>query len=115
MVKVGAEPALRLVATTSRSFVWSRENAKNERSIPTFTRDTMTAAHFDIPERSIGVRMFAALISALRWAILLALLVLFAPYALDYFDNARTHPAAKYVYEGRDYLLRTAGPQIRAH
>jgi class 3 adenylate cyclase len=75
----------------------------------------MTAAHFDIPERSIGVAIFAALISALRWAILIALLVLFAPYALDYFDNARTHPAAKYVYDGRDYLLRTAGPEIRAY
>jgi class 3 adenylate cyclase len=75
----------------------------------------MAAAQFDIPDRSFGVVIFSAIISAVRWVILLLILVLFAPYALDFFDNARSHPAAKYVYEGRDYLLQMAGPQIRAY
>jgi class 3 adenylate cyclase len=75
----------------------------------------MTATQFEVPTRSILVILFSAVISAARWAILLAILVLFAPYLLDFFDNARTHPAAKYIYDGRDYLLRTAGPEIRAY
>jgi class 3 adenylate cyclase len=75
----------------------------------------MTVAQFDIPDRSFGVALFSAIISAARWAILLAILVLFAPYLLDYFDNARTNAGTKYLYEGRDYLLRTAGPEIRTY
>jgi class 3 adenylate cyclase len=73
---------------------------------------TMTS-NFEIPDRSVPVAMFSALISLIRWALLLVILLILAPTVLDYFDNARTHPAAKYVYEGRDYILRTAGPQIR--
>src|SRR5436853_557189 len=75
----------------------------------------MTAAQFDIPDQSIAVATFSAIISALRWAILIAILALFVPYLLDYFDNARSNAGARYVYEGRDYLLRTAGPQIRTY
>jgi class 3 adenylate cyclase len=75
----------------------------------------MAATQFDIPDRSYGMVLFSSIISAARWVILLLILVLFAPYALDYFDNARSHPAAKYVYEGRDYLLQMTGPQIRAY
>jgi class 3 adenylate cyclase len=75
----------------------------------------MASAQFEIPPRSIGVTLFSAIISAARWAILVAILVLFAPTLLDYFDNARSHPAARYLYDGRDYLLRTAGPAIREY
>src|SRR5579871_55761 len=75
----------------------------------------MTAAHFEIPNRPILVAMFSALISLVRWAILVAALVLLAPNALDYFDNPKAYAGAKYIYEARDYMLRQVGPEIRAY
>jgi class 3 adenylate cyclase len=75
----------------------------------------MTTGQFEIPSRSIAVAFFSAITSMLRWAILLAILVLFAPYLFDYFDNARSNAGVKYLYDGRDYLLRTAGPEIRTY
>jgi class 3 adenylate cyclase len=75
----------------------------------------MSNAQFEIPQRSIGVTLLSAIISAMRWALLVAILVLFAPNLLDYFDNPRSYAGVKYLYDGRDYLLRTAGPEIRAY
>ncbi len=75
----------------------------------------MTTAQFEIPRRSIGAAIFSAIVSVMRWAILVALIILFAPTLLDYFDNAKSYAGTKYVYEGRDYLLRTAGAEIRAY
>ena len=75
----------------------------------------MVSAHFDVPDRSIGVAIFSRIISLLRWGILVAILILLSPNVLDLFDNARSNPGAKYVYDTRDYILKTVGPQIRAY
>ena len=75
----------------------------------------MVSTHFEIPDRSIGVAIFSGIISALRWTILIVILVLLSPNLLDYFDNARSNTGAKYIYDARDYLLRTAGPEIRSY
>ena len=83
--------------------------------VPQVASNLMAVSHFEIPERSIWVAIFSAIVSVLRWAILIAVIILFAPYALDYFDNAKANLGGRYVYEGRDYLLRTAGPEIRAY
>jgi class 3 adenylate cyclase len=96
-------------------FVRSHQDANSKRPIFTSARNAMTVAQLDIPERSAGVAIFSAMISILRWIILLVILVLLAPYLLDYFDNARTNAGAKYIYDGRDYLLRTAGSEIRTY
>jgi len=70
---------------------------------------------FETSDRSIGVVIFSSIMSALRWGILVAILLLLSPYLLDYFDNARTNAGAKYIYSARDEILRVAGPQIRSY
>jgi len=75
----------------------------------------MALAQFDIPDRSIFVRAFSALISLIRWAILVAFLILLAPLALDYFDNARTNVGARYVYDAHDYMVNKVGPEVRTY
>src|SRR5216683_927567 len=70
---------------------------------------------FEISDRPIGVVIFSSIISALRWVILVAVLLLLSPYLLDYFDNARTNAGAKYIYGARDEILRVAGPEIRSY
>lgn len=71
------------------------------------------AANFDAPARSIPVAIFSGIISLVRWCILFLILAILAPYILDYVDNARSYAAARYLYEAKDYISRTAGPEIR--
>lgn len=71
------------------------------------------AANFDTPARSIPVAIFSGIISLVRWCILFLILAILAPYILDYVDNARSYAAARYLYEAKDYISRTAGPKIR--
>jgi len=72
----------------------------------------MSAAGFQPPARSTSVSLFSALVSAFRWAILIVILILVAPYALAQFDNARRYAATEYAISARDHVVNAFSSRI---
>ena len=72
----------------------------------------MSAAGFQPPARSTSVSLFSALVSAFRWAILIVILILLAPYALAQFDNARRYAATEYAISARDAVVNAFSSRI---
>jgi class 3 adenylate cyclase len=69
--------------------------------------------YMDMPAKSAPVLVFGSLISLLRWAIFVAILVILLPYAFDHVDNARSFSVVRSVYVAKDYVTREVGPTIR--
>ena len=56
------------------------------------------------------------IIGALRWAIVLVMLLfLLGPLALDYLGAKRDNAAADFMYEGRTYVRTLAAPTINSY
>lgn len=72
----------------------------------------MSAAGFQPPARSAFVVFVSALVSAVRWAILVAILILLAPYALNQFDNSRRYEATNYAIATRDNLVNAFSARV---
>ena len=70
---------------------------------------------WQLPKRSLTMAVFSGIISILRLAILVAVLVVAAPTLLSYFDNPQRYIATQYVYRGHDYIMRTVGTEIRKY
>lgn len=75
----------------------------------------MSAVGFQPPVRSVPVRFFSALVTLFRYLILVALLVLLAPLALNQFENARRYEAVNYVFQAHDQLVDTLGGPLRKY
>jgi class 3 adenylate cyclase len=73
------------------------------------------SGNFALPRRPIPVVVMSALVSALRWTILAAILLLLAPYALVHVENARAYAVTGYALRQHEELLRLAGPSLQRH
>jgi class 3 adenylate cyclase len=70
---------------------------------------------FQVPTRTAPVAFLSALVSAFRWVIFIAILLLLAPLALSYVKDPQRYPVTNYVYQGHDYLMRTLGTPVRQY
>jgi class 3 adenylate cyclase len=70
-------------------------------------------SNFVLPPRPKWVVAFSGIISLLRWIILGLILLMLAPLGLAYFDNAKSHPIAHQINEGRARVLLLAGPYVQ--
>lgn len=69
--------------------------------------------YLDLPSRSAPVWIFGRIISLIRWAILLLMIVIILPYLLDYVDNARAYTGVRAIYTAKERVLHDVGPSIR--
>ena len=72
----------------------------------------MSTAGFQPPARSAAVSLFSAVISAIRWAILVLILVLLAPYALAQFDNAARYEITNTAITARNHVVAAFSSRV---
>src|SRR5262245_60993749 len=71
---------------------------------------------WQLPRRSLPLKVFSGTLTGLRQIIMLGILLLFvAPLALNYFENPRKYVATSYLFDGRDYIMRNVGPEVRKY
>jgi class 3 adenylate cyclase len=71
---------------------------------------------WQLPRRSLPLKVFSGTLTGLRQLIMLVILLLFvAPLALNYFENPRKYAATSYLFDGRDYIMRNVGPEVRKY
>jgi class 3 adenylate cyclase len=73
---------------------------------------TMSTAGFQPPARSAAVSLFSAVISAIRWTILVLILVLLAPYALAQFDNAARYEITNTAITARNHVVAAFSSRV---
>ena len=75
----------------------------------------MSSADFALPRRRLPVAALSMAISALRYAILVTILLLLSPYLLAHFDNPRGHFVTDFALRQRDDILQVAGRRLREY
>jgi hypothetical protein len=75
----------------------------------------MMSGAFALPRRSIAVVLASALVSLLRWLILVVIALLLAPHVLAHAEQPRGHAATAYVLRQSDVLVQQASRWLRLH